>query len=116
MATPAGPDDYRLSIVGLERRARQASSSVLALTTFAACYGLLIVEGQTLRPGFHLYPLIAAAAAWLAGDLLALLWFYVLLGQLRALVARQARLEREQMEGYEPPSPAAVSKPDENPV
>lgn len=114
---PSAPqEDYRAAMVALERRARQATSGVLALTTFAACYGLLIVEEQTLRPGFHLYPLIAAAAAWLAGDLLALLWFYVLLGQLRALVARQARLEREQMEGFEPSAAALMSKPDENPV
>lgn len=109
--------DYRAAVVALERQARQASSAVLALMSFAACYGLLILEGQTLRPGFHFYPLIAGAAAYIAGDLLALVWFYALLGQLRALVERQARLERERMEGSESPAVTpAVSKPDEIPV
>ena len=109
-AKPPENAEYRAEVLALEKRARQVSASVLALAAFASCYGLLLIEGQTLRPGFHFYPLIAGAVFYIVGDMLALLWFYVLLAQLRALVERQTRIENERIETYEPPPPPGAEE------
>jgi hypothetical protein len=75
----------------LERRCRSVTGIVLAVVAFTACYGLLLVEDQTALPRAHFYPLIAAALFYLAGDLLALLWFRTMAAQLQAYLKHQQR-------------------------
>jgi len=61
----------------LERRSRFLTGAVLAVLVLAATYGLLIYEGQLNRPGLHFYPWLAAILFYIAGDLLAYVWFKV---------------------------------------
>jgi hypothetical protein len=83
---PAGPQ-----LQELERRCRTVTGVVLAVVAFAACYGLLLVEDQTALPRSHFYPLIAGALFYLAGDLLAMLWFRILAAQVQAFLEHQER-------------------------
>jgi hypothetical protein len=71
---------------------------VLAVVAFTAAYGVLLVEGQTDRPVFHLYPWLVAVLLYFAGDLLALIWFKLVGLQLQAMLReadRKQRLEAE---------------------
>jgi hypothetical protein len=70
----------------MERKARSATGMILALASFAATYGLLLYEGQTARPGFHFYPLMTGLCFYVAGDLLAMVWFRVIVLQLQRML------------------------------
>lgn len=72
----------------LERRARTLTGSVLAVMALLACYGLLIFEGQLTRPAFHFYPWLAAVLFYLAGDLLAYIWFKVVTIKIDAMIRK----------------------------
>jgi hypothetical protein len=76
----------RQRLAFMERKARSATGLILALASFAATYGLLLYEGQTARPGFHFYPLITGLCFYIAGDLLALVWFRVIVLQLQRML------------------------------
>ncbi|MCH7471699.1 hypothetical protein IIA79_01935 [bacterium] len=72
----------------LERRARTITGIILGALAFATTYGLMLFEGQTQRPGFHFYPLLLAVAFYLAGDLLALIWFRTVTLQISKLIRK----------------------------
>lgn len=59
----------------LERRARTLTGIILGVAAFLAAYGLMLFEGLTDRPGFHFYPWLLGVVFYLAGDLLAFVWF-----------------------------------------
>ena len=82
-------------VTWLEQRARMLTGSVLAVLALLACYGLLIFENQLTRPAFHFYPWLAAVLFYLAGDLLAYIWFKVVTIKLEYLLAK---LKAEQEE------------------
>ncbi|MBN2082978.1 hypothetical protein JW859_12335 [bacterium] len=88
----------------LERRSRFLTGAVLAIMVLAATYGLLLYEGQLSRPGLHFYPWLAAILFYIAGDLLAYVWFKVvairvqvmhedLLNQQRLMLEEQGLVE-----------------------
>ncbi len=80
----------------LERRCRSVTGMVLAAVAFAATYGILLLEGQSDRPAFHLYPWLVAVLFYLAGDLLALVWFKLVSLQLQSLLKDlEQKQERE---------------------
>ena len=99
-------------MAAIERRARTLTGLILAVVAFVATYGLMLYEGQTTRPAFHFYPWLLAAVFYLAGDLLAFVWFKTMLMQMLALMRQQAlqrpvRLEPEE----EPPSDVEIIRP-----
>lgn len=73
----------------MEQRARMLTGSVLAVLVLLASYGLLIFEGQLTRPAFHFFPWLAAVLFYLAGDLLAYIWFRVVTIKLEAMIRKQ---------------------------
>ena len=82
----------------LERRCRIITGLVLAAVAFVATYGILLVEGQSDRPVFHIYPWLVAVLLYLAGDLLAMVWFKLVGIQLQRMVRemeQKLRLEAE---------------------
>ena len=83
-------------LVWLERRSRQLTGAVLAVVALVATYGLLIFEGQQGRPAFHVYPWLAAVLFYVAGDLLAYIWFKVLSMRLMAVFKAAEQRARDQ--------------------
>jgi hypothetical protein len=76
----------------MERRVRSLTGAILGAVAFAACYALLLVLDQTTEMRGHLYALIAGVLFYLAGDLLAMVWFRLLASQLQGYIRR---LEQE---------------------
>jgi len=81
-------------VAWLEQRARMLTGSVLAVMALLACYSLLIFEEQLTRPAFHFYPWLAAVLFYLAGDLLAYIWFKVVTVKLEYMLAK-LKIEQE---------------------
>ena len=79
----------------LERRSRTLTGIILAVVAFVATYGLMLFEGQVDRPGFHYYPWILAALFYLAGDILAFVWFKTVSIHLVVLLAAKKRRAEE---------------------
>jgi hypothetical protein len=71
---------------------------VLAVVAFVATYGILLLEGQTERPVFHFYPVLTGVLFYLAGDLLALIWFKLVSLQLGTLLKEQEDKIRRELE------------------
>jgi hypothetical protein len=67
---------------------------VLGVLAFAATYGLMLFEGQVQRPAFYFYPWLLAVLTYLAGDLLALVWFRAVAAQI-GLLLRKSQEDRE---------------------
>lgn len=88
----------------LERRARTITGMVLAVVAFASAYGLMFFEGQVDRPGFHFYPWLLAILCYLAGDLLALVWFKTLVIQVSRISRRLLQEELRAIAAKEPPA------------
>jgi len=77
----------KLKLALLERRCRTLTSLILAVLAFAASYSILLLEGQTDRPAFHFYPWVLAVLFYLGGDLLAWVWFKIVVMQLATLLS-----------------------------
>lgn len=81
--------EVRQQVAQIERRCRTLTGIVLAVLAFLASYGIMLFEGQVERPAFHFYPWLLAVLCYLGGDLLAWIWFRVVLSQLATLLAAQ---------------------------
>lgn len=82
----------------LERRCRTITGVVLAAVAYAATYGILLLEGQTDRPVFHVYPWLVAVLFYLAGDLLAMVWFKLVSMQLDSMMKELERKQQRELE------------------
>lgn len=103
---PAGPP----SLSKMERQARSLTGAAMSAVALAACYALLVLQDQTGDPRMHLYPLIAAALFYLAGDIVALIWFRLLASQLQLFVRY---LEQPQQQQASRRGPGEASEEDE---
>jgi Zn-dependent protease with chaperone function len=94
----------KLKLAVLERRCRTLTGLILAVLAFAASYGILLYEGQTERPAFHFYPWLLAVLFYLGGDLLAWVWFKIIVMQLATLLSspRYAQQPEESQEAVRP--------------
>ncbi len=100
----------------IERRSRTLTGLVLGAVAFAACYGLMVYEGQIERPAFLFYPWLLGFLFYFAGDLLAMVWFRSITAQLSALLERQRKTEdvhrlaelKAVLEANETPAPEGV--------
>lgn len=73
----------------LEKRIRTVTGLTLGVLAFLSVYGLMLFEGQIERPAFQFYPWLLGVLFYLAGDLLALVWFRVNTSQMRVMLERQ---------------------------
>lgn len=80
----------------LERRCRSITGLVLAAVAFVATYGILLLEGQTERPAFHFYPWLTGVLFYLAGDLLAFVWFRLITLQLDSMLKNMEEQLRQE--------------------
>jgi hypothetical protein len=88
--------EVQAALNDLERRCRSLTGLTLAMVAFVATYGILLVEGQTERPVFHFFPWLTGGLFYLAGDLLAMIWFNLVVAHLRTLLKQQeTRLKQE---------------------
>lgn len=60
----------------------------MGAVALAATYALLLFTDQTADGRVHVYPLIAGLLFYLAGDLIALIWFRLLASQLAGYIRR----------------------------
>jgi hypothetical protein len=77
----------KLKLALLERRCRTLTGLILAALAFIASYCIMLIEGQTDRPAFHFYPWVLAVLFYLGGDLLAWVWFKIIVMQLATLLS-----------------------------
>ena len=95
------------------------TGAVLAVVALVATYGLLIFEGQQGRPAFHVYPWLAAVLFYVAGDLLAYIWFKVVSMRLLAVFRATEQRARDQASASAqstaapPARPSPVAPPDQ---
>jgi hypothetical protein len=88
----------RRQLAEIERRSRTLTGMLLAVMAFLASYSIMLVEGQIERPIFHLYPWIAAIICYIGGDLLALVWFKVVVLQVLRVLQAEAAVQTEQLD------------------
>jgi hypothetical protein len=86
--SPSGQELARL-----EKRIRTLTGLSLGAVAFLSAYGLMMYEGQTDRPAFLFYPWLLAVLFYLAGDLLAMVWFRVNTAQMRVMLDLQRKQE-----------------------
>jgi hypothetical protein len=72
----------------MERRARNLTGATMGAVALAATYALLVLTDQTSDGRLHLYPIITALLFYFAGDLIAMIWFRLLAGQLASYIRR----------------------------
>src|SRR5688572_8744579 len=77
----------------LEARCRRMTGMTLGVVAFAASYSLLLIEGQTSRPGFHFYPWVLGLLMYLAGDLITLVWMRASAVEMSKLILAAERLQ-----------------------
>lgn len=100
---PPAPD-----LQEMERRARSLTGATMGAVALAATYALLLFEDRTTEARAHVYPLIAGVLFYLAGDLIALIWFRLLASQLAGYIRK---LEAELRQ---PPRPAEAAEDDDD--
>lgn len=79
-------DQTKKELDDLETRARVLTGTVLAVIALVATYGLQLVEGTLSRPAAHFYPWLAAVLFFLAGQLIAIIWYRAVKLRLESLI------------------------------
>jgi hypothetical protein len=85
-------------LADIERRCRTLTGMLLAVMAFIASYSIMLIEGQIERPVFHIYPWILAVLFYIGGDLLALVWFKVVVWQVLRILQADFASQTEQLE------------------
>jgi hypothetical protein len=105
-------DQTRKELEDLETRARVLTGTVLAVIALVATYGLQLVEGTLSRPAAHFYPWLAAVLFFLAGQLIAIIWYRAVKLRLESLIplieAEAVTRAREQLISAEGAAGSAV--------